>query len=647
MGGKREVTGKILGNRYEILEEIGNGGMAHVYKAKCMLLNRFVAVKILRSEFVSDEEFLARFNAEAQAAAALSHPNIVSIYDVGREGNIEYIVMEYVEGKTLKEYIRENKLLPWRQAVDFAIQIASALNCAHKKGIIHRDIKPQNIMLAADGVLKVTDFGIARAASSSSVTITGSAMGSVHYLSPEQARGGYTDAKSDIYSLGIVMYEMVTGKLPFDGENPVTVAIKQIQEKPVSPRDYNLAVPLSVEKIILRAMDKDQNMRYQTTLDMLGDLEAVRINPEASLSPQLQDTEGATKKIPAVKPEQLHTKIIEDEKNSAPPEDKAGQKKDEEGSKMNKAEKKAVIWAVITSVAIVAALIVGAMAVIFPDMLKGSAKDIQVPSLVGESFEDVKDLYEEQGISVKVEGEQYSDEYSVGEIIFQDPKAGRLHRLPFTINVIVSKGNEEFILDDYSKRSFIDTKIDLEDKNIVVEEVEQESEDIPQNMVIKTVPPAKSKVKAGNKVTVFVSTGIKEKPVIVPSLEGFDIQQARKILSENKLGEPNVKEVYSDKEKGVVVKQSIPASTEVREYTVIELEVSKGPELRTKDVDIRIPQEKNSTHIKILQDGVTIHDQTHYKSEGTAFGITISGRGKVVLELYYDGKLSEKMTVNL
>ena len=244
------LVGKLLGNRYEIIEKIGNGGMATVYKAKCHVLNRYVAIKILRDEFTTDSEFIKKFNTEAQSAASLTHPNIVSIYDVGNEDNLYYIVMELIQGKTLKDIIMEDGVLSWKWSVNIAIQIASALETAHRNNIIHRDIKPHNIIITEDGMAKVTDFGIAKAVSNSTITAFGTTIGSVHYFSPEHARGGYTDAKSDIYSLGIVMYEMLTGKVPFDADTPVSVALKQVQEEPVEPIKYNENIPIGVNRII-------------------------------------------------------------------------------------------------------------------------------------------------------------------------------------------------------------------------------------------------------------------------------------------------------------------------------------------------------------------------------------------------------------
>lgn len=310
------LIGKILAGRYEILEEIGNGGMAVVYKAKCQLLNRFVAVKVLRPDLQNDEEFVRRFNVEAQAAASLAHPNIVSIYDVGYEDGLHYIVMEFIEGKTLKEYIEEKNMLSWREAVDYAIQIAKGLEQAHKNSIVHRDIKPHNIIMTTDGVLKVTDFGIARANVQTTVTCEDSAIGSVHYISPEQARGGFTDERSDIYSLAVVMYEMLTGKVPFDSDRPVTVAIMHLQDKPISPREYNISIPLALEKIVMKAMSKEVSARYRTITEMINELQGILSSVVSAgenktdlnglhVAPDLEgavsaDSMGSTRKIPEV-----------------------------------------------------------------------------------------------------------------------------------------------------------------------------------------------------------------------------------------------------------------------------------------------------------------------------------------------------------
>ena len=295
------LIGKMLNNRYEVLEKIGNGGMATVYKAKCHVLNRYVAIKILKDEFTTDSEFIRKFNTEAQSAAALAHPNIVQIYDVCSEDNLYYIVMELIQGKTLKEIITEDGILSWKWSVNIAIQIASALEIAHKNSIIHRDIKPHNIIITEDGMAKVTDFGIAKAVSNSTITAFGTTIGSVHYFSPEHARGGFTDAKSDLYSLGIVMYEMLTARVPFDADTPVSVALKQVQEEPTDPMRYNENIPISINRIILKAMQKDPNLRYQNASEMIKDLTIALKRPnEDFVVLATRSDDSPTQKIPTL-----------------------------------------------------------------------------------------------------------------------------------------------------------------------------------------------------------------------------------------------------------------------------------------------------------------------------------------------------------
>ncbi len=627
------MIGRILDNRYEIIEEIGSGGMAQVYKARCALLNRFVAIKVLRPEFARDDDFLARFKTEAQAAAALSYQNIVSIYDVGREDDIEYIVMEYVEGITLKEYIKRNKLLSWQETVDFAVQICRALKCAHKNGIIHRDIKPQNIILTPESVLKVTDFGIARAVSSSSITITASTMGSVHYLSPEQAKGGYTDAKSDIYSLGIVMYEMVTGRLPFDGDSPVSIAIKQIQETPIPPKEYNVAVPLALERIILKAMSKEQSQRYQTADDMLIDLEIARVNPEAPLEYETPQDESPTKKIPVIDTAGISN--IQDEKPKAvrPVKQNVSAKKN---------DKRTVVWAIVTSVLIVSALVVGAINVLYP----GSGGDVEVPDLLGAVYEEVKDSYKAQNISITLAQTTESAEYAEGEIMQQNPKSGKKMKPPFEILVTVSSGVKQYKLENYEKKGAIEVKIALESHGLVVLEEKEESETITEGMVIRTSPAAGSVVKAGDKVTLYVSSGLVDKKVQMPNIVGLSLQQAKIILSDNNLLEGGITEEYSDKPVGQVLSQGIDANSQTAVYSKVNMVISKGVQPRTRPVTITVPQTKDATAVKIVQDGKIIHNAVHNKEE-KAFNVTVSGEGTVTVEVYYDGEFARSLAVSL
>ena len=372
------LIGRMLANRYEILEKIGNGGMATVYKAKCHVLNRFVAVKVLKEEFITDIDFIKRFRSEAQTAASLTHPNIVSIYDVGNEGDVYYIVMELIQGKTLKEIIVEDGKLSWKWSVNIAIQIASALETAHRNNLIHRDIKPHNIIITEDGMAKVTDFGIAKAVSNSTITAFGTTIGSVHYFSPEHAKGGVTDAKSDIYSLGIVMYEMLTGRVPFDADTPVSVALMQVQEEPIEPRKLNPQIPISVNNIILKAMQKDPADRYQNATEMLIDLSTALKRPD-------DDFVKLNKKFDTLQTQKLSTLYDIDSKVRKDDEE------DEEEEYRPKRKKKRGFFGfmkdhVLISFILIAILLFGlALGGTILVMNLTKSKDVQIPNLVKNS----------------------------------------------------------------------------------------------------------------------------------------------------------------------------------------------------------------------------------------------------------------------
>ena len=391
------LVGKYISSRYEILEKIGNGGMATVYKAKCHVLNRMVAVKVLKEEFTTDEEFIRRFNIEAQSAAGLTHPNIVSVYDVGHEDGIYFIVMELVRGKTLKQIINEEGKLPWKWSVNIAIQMASALEAAHRNNIVHRDIKPHNIIITEDGVAKVTDFGIAKAVSNSTITAFGSTIGSVHYFSPEHARGGFTDAKSDIYSLGVVMYEMLTGRVPFDADTPVSIALKHMQEKPIEAIKLNEKIPVAVNEIIVKAMQKEPSNRYASATDMLNDLKISLKKPEGGFVSQDTLDYGKTQRIQAITDD-----MLEENKNN----NKSSKHKKESKIKafFKKYPKlKYVIIALAFIVIFVAAFFITKSA-----MDAGAIKDIEAPNLVGLTEDEVKEALKETKFTYEIVEEVYN-----------------------------------------------------------------------------------------------------------------------------------------------------------------------------------------------------------------------------------------------
>ena len=411
------MIGAILGNRYEIIEKVGEGGMAKVYKAKCHLLNRYVAIKILRDEFTNDEQFIGKFRRESQAAASLSHPSILNIYDVGVDeidnNIIHYIVMEFIDGKTLKELIKENGKLTIEKTISYSIQIAEALQNAHKNRIIHRDIKPHNIMITKEDRVKVTDFGIARAVTSSTVTTTSNVLGSVHYFSPEQARGGYTDEKSDIYSLGIVIYEMATGKVPYDGESPISVALKHIQEDIIAPSQIDDTIPKNLEAIIVKCIQKRQSDRYNNVSDLIIDLKAIDNDLISLNSAQENDMESATKIIPTI-----------DIKEEIEVNSKSEKRKVHSNKKKSKGGG-VVFLGILLAFILVTGLFFG-----YGKLKKALAVDeIKVPDISGMQEEDAKELIESLDLTFRVIDTAKSNEFLIGQVITQSVEPDTIVRV--------------------------------------------------------------------------------------------------------------------------------------------------------------------------------------------------------------------------
>ncbi|MBR5586916.1 MAG: Stk1 family PASTA domain-containing Ser/Thr kinase, partial [Clostridia bacterium] len=430
------MIGTVLGERYEILEIVGSGGMAIVYKAKDRLLDRFVAVKMLREELQDDKEFVERFKAEARSAASLNHPNVVSVFDVGTDGDREYFVMEYIEGVTLKEII-ESKTLTWKRSCSYGVQIAGAIEHAHKKNIVHRDIKPHNIMITKDNVVKVTDFGIARAVTTSTIVRAGNVIGSVHYFSPEQACGGAVDFKSDIYSMGVVLYEMLTGRVPFDAENPVAIAKMHVDNPPQPPIELNDAIPETLSDIVLKAMAKQPMKRYQTPSALAADLKQVVSNP-TSIS--VKDVD-ATQFVPVVQPSTGGGYIAEKENKVII----GGNNNDEPVDTGRKTASK-LAWLVAVFVFVLCMfIIVGAV----NPSLFGFGERIEVPELRGLTVEQAAELCAEKGFEVQEAEGDYSDEYGQGQIMEQKPGAGTARKTKI-IEVKISKGSSKISLMDYT-----------------------------------------------------------------------------------------------------------------------------------------------------------------------------------------------------
>ena len=574
-----DLEGKILGNRYEIIEKIGNGGMATVYKSKDRVLNRYVAVKILRDEFTTDEEFIKRFRIEAQSAASLTHPNIVSIFDVGNEGSLYYIVMELIKGKTLKEIItEENGPLPWKWSLNVVTQIASALETAHKNNIVHRDIKPHNIIITEDGIAKVTDFGIAKAVSNSTITAFGTTIGSVHYFSPEHARGGYTDAKSDLYSLGVVMYEMLTGRVPFDADTPVSVALKHMQEDPIEPKELNDNIPQVVNDIIMKAMQKDVNLRYQSATEMLKDLNAALKNPDDNFVHIGSNVGAATQRIST-------QEIAEAERKAKEANNPKNGKKPNKFIQFVKKHKALsfVIGAIILFFVAFGATM-GIVELVNPN-------DVQIPDLVNKTQDEAEQIVKELKLKLVVKSEEYNEKVEEGKIISQDPAYQENYTIKehSEISVVISKGTETVEVPDVVGKTREEAEKLLKDAGLVAEITEENDEKVEAGIVLSQDIEDGETVNKGSTVKLVVSKGSGIVNVEVPSLVGKTEQEARNLLTEAGLKVNVVNDEDESKNDGVVLRQSRDAGTEVQEGTTITITVNKVSEAKeaTFTIDVK------------------------------------------------------------
>ena len=645
-----DLQGKILGNRYEIIEKIGTGGMATVYRAKCHVLKREVAVKILRDEFTTDNEFIKRFNAEAQSAASLTHPNIVSVYDVGHEGNLYYIVMELVKGKTLKEIIVEDGALAWKWAVDLAIQIARGLEKAHRNNIVHRDIKPHNIIITEEGVAKVTDFGIAKAVSNATITAFGATTGSVHYFSPEQAKGGHTDAKSDLYSLGVVMYEMVTGRVPFDADTPVSVALKHIQEEPVEPIVLNSQIPLSLNKIILKAMQKEPSMRYQTATEMIRDLEMCLKDETGSfVRPIPEVDEFATKRI--------SLNYNEEEKH-------AKNKKEGKFAKIKKHFEDHPVqrWiAIITSCILVFAL---AMSITFFALNMGKAKDVALPKFEGMTLDEAKIAANEAKLKLEIE-EAFHVEIEEGKIISQDPVYQENYKVKegATVKIVVSKGQELVKVTKVVGKKRDEAIKELKDLGLVPEVEEVNSDEIEKDYVVEQEVAEGEEILKGSAIKIKVSMGIEQ--VEVPNLTGMTEEDAKQALTNAKLKWKSTSTVTDSSKGAGVVSQTVSPKSMVDKGTEVSITINTYSELKTGTITINVAsivgykpetEEKaegekvtkapGTVELKVTVDGEQIESKKVSK-DTTDLKVTTTGRGTVVVKVIIDGSTKRTKEFNL
>lgn len=630
------LVGKVIGNRYEMLEKIGEGGMATVYKARCNILKRYVAVKVLREEFTTDEEFIRRFNTEAQAAASLTHPNIVSIFDVGHEDNVYYIVMELVQGKTLKEIINEDGVLPWKWSVNIAIQVASALETAHKNNIVHRDIKPHNIIITEDGIAKVTDFGIAKAVSNSTITAFGTTIGSVHYFSPEHARGGYTDAKSDIYSLGVVMYEMLTGRVPFDADTPVSIALKHMQEKPVEPMKLNPSIPFAINKIIMKAMEKEPSLRYQNATEMLKDLSMALKDPEGGFVKSNAEKLQYTQRVPVLG-EEPQVEVKKDGKKG-----KLAKYFEEHPT----AKK---VWiTVIIAVLVILIPLAGFFGV--QALLKaGLPKDVNLPNFAGQTLEEAKVTLGKTKLTLETE-EVFDDEAEAGKIISQEPpySEGATVKENTTVKLKISKGSEMVEMIKVVGMTYEEAEQKLKDElHLNVERKEETSKTVEKDIVIKQDIAEGKQIKVGETVTLTVSIGTGLKDVAMPYVIGDTEAEAKK-----KLADLTVIVAYEEdmsKADGKVLKQSIEAGTTVEEKTKVTITVNRIEEIKTGIVKINVQSllgdkavikrdetgnEINPTvKVKVTVDGDNQYEEEKRKDE-TSLVVEVHGKHTVTVKVW-------------
>lgn len=660
------LTGKRISDRYKILRMIGGGGMANVYLARDMILDRDVALKILRMDFSNDEEFIRRFHREAQSATSLTHPNIVSIYDVGEEGDIYYIVMEFVDGMTLKQYIQAYSPIPVEKALDIMKQITSAVTHAHQNHIVHRDIKPHNVLIDHDGNVKITDFGIAMALSATSITQTNSVLGSVHYLSPEQARGGMANKKSDIYSLGIVMFELLTGRLPFSGESAVSIALKHLQSETPSPRRWNPAIPQSVENIILKATAKDSFHRYSSVDEMEQDIETAlnpdRLNESKFIIPSDDD---ATKAIPIITNDEMfedhdETKILtldEDTVMMEPAEQSSGKKgllknkkqkqkqKKDKTKKQKQQPKKKKKWPKIIGVILASLILLAVLAVLFlPGML--AAKDVKVPDVRDEQLENALSTLIEQGFEIGETVEKPDEEIAAGNVINTDPEAGDTVKEGSVINVFFSSGKEQVEVLDYEDRNYEDIKSLIEGFGFKDIEIERVNDDSEVGTVLEQDPRQGDEVIPSEtilKLTLSSGPG----KITLKDLTDYNQRALDDYEADTGLKITIAKEEYSSKIKeGQVISQEPAAGTAVEIGSEVKVTVSKGeeeipPKVMSKEVTITYDEELAGVPQTVT---ILIEDLNNNMTEPVeTFEMTSTVKKTLQFTIPHDGKAGYKI----
>lgn len=639
-----KYSGKKLDGRYEIHELIGVGGMAYVYRCTDTIDDREVAVKILKDEFLNNEEFIRRFKNESKAIAMLSHPNIVKVYDVSFGDMIQYIVMEYIDGITLKEYIGQQGVLDWREALHLTTQILRALQHAHNKGVVHRDIKPHNIMLLQDGTIKVTDFGIARLTDTQTKTMTEQAIGSVHYIAPEQARGSKTDGKSDIYSVGVMLYEMITGKLPFDADSAVSVALMQLQSTPEMPRKINPGIPVGLEQITMHAMQKNPEDRYQNALDMLGDLERFRLNPNVHFDYKYFVDESPTKHVKGIKktPKKPEKPIEEPPANDTIDDEAEDIERKKYHPKWFYVIKSIIISAIFVAVIVLAAAL-------FRGCTSAQATDVEVPNFVGMNIVDAKAKnpnhfkFEMKSLYVKSK--------ELGQILSQDPEPGsKLVKSGSTIELTVNGKDTEMAVPYCVNTSKVEAIKAIKAKNLSPKVVEVYDSITPKGYVCDTFPPAGVRQTIGSTVYVIVAKDVYVKKIKVPKVTGKKLYDAQSALSNKKL---QCKYTYDDESlepEGTVIMQSPLQYSKVESGTIVNVVVSSGKGSQsTVNITVDMPTNVDyDVNMTVFVDGVQNYNYSKKlnPSYNSSYAMSFTGSGKATVLVMLDGQTYRRYTID-
>ena len=677
-----QIIGKLLDNRYEILERIGTGGMAVVYKARCHRLNRLVAVKVLKPELAQDAEFRRRFHDESQAVAMLSHPNIMAVYDVSHSDDLDYIVMELLDGITLKQYMQKKGLpLNWREALHFITQIMKGLSHAHSRGIIHRDIKPQNIMVLRDGSVKVTDFGIARVASAAQSTLTQEALGSVHYISPEQARGSHIDNRADIYSAGVVLYEMTAGRLPYEGDTPVSVAIQHISSIPLPPRDINPDIPEALEAINMKAMASDVDKRYVSADAMLADLEEFRKNPSINFEYTQEDLfQGGAVDEPTI------VRTVEDSMNQRRRRRDYDEENDYDDYYDDRRERGRV-WPVLLAIVAILIFIGGIVyflwTTIFDGILADHSTELVVPNLVGMTIDEVNRDISQGNINsafVIVEGGTVTSDLPAGQIVHQDPSSGDTKKgeeIPITVEI--SSGPKQLSMPNVVNQEYRSALSTLENMGLKPKVSYENNDEVTRYYVIRTEPQEGVALEPGQEVLIVYSLGPEIIKVPVPNFIGKNIDWAMGQITKLNLELGDVEEVSDETyEKGTVIFQSVPAESNVEEGTKISFHISSGPTnnedptgdptedpevsypnatpemppieeqpvFATSNVTVNLSSYTEPVQVRIEVGGVVQHNSQVDPSQMSIISKTVTGSGVQQVVVYIDNVVVRSETVN-